>query len=310
MNNLFLYIITVVIWGSTWIAISYQLGEIAAEVSLVYRFALAAGIVFIYCHIKKLNLHFCLKQHLLFLLFGLTLFSYNYYFLYSAQQYINSALTCIAFSLILFFNIFNARIWYKTKISQQTYIGGLIGLVGITTLFWPQINHIELGAQTLTGLGICLIGTFVASIGNMISIKNQQLKLPLMPSIAWGMFYGTGIMIVTALAQGKSFTISLTTSYLVSLIYLSVFGSVIGFASYLTLLNRIGTHKASYATIMFPAVAVVISTFVENFSWSSYTVVGLIFIILGNLVVLTKPKKTQSASEVNSNLTTHKAITE
>jgi len=310
MNNLFLYVITVLIWGSTWIAISYQLGDVAAEVSLVYRFALAAGLLFIYCHSKKLTLKFNLKQHLLFLLFGLTLFSCNYFFLYTAQQHINSALTCIAFSLILFCNIFNARIYYKTQISQQTYLGGLIGLIGITTLFWPQINHIEFGAQTLTGLGICLLGTYIASIGNMISMKSQQLKLPLMPSIAWGMFYGASFMALMTLVQGKSFELPLTPSYLLSLFYLSVFGSVIGFASYLTLLNRIGAHKASYTTIMFPAVAVVISTFAEDFNWSSYTVTGLVFILFGNLVVLAKPKKARVPAKGNSALNTSEVITE
>jgi len=313
MNNTFLYIVTVLIWGSTWIAINYQLGDIAPTISLVYRFGLATVTIFTYCHFKKLPLRFNGKHHLQFILFGLTLFSSNYYLLYSAQQYINSALTCIAFSTILFFNIFNARIWYKTQISKQTYIGGLFGLIGITTLFWPQINHLTLGKETLFGLGICLMATFIASTGNMLSIKNQKLNLPLMPAVAWGMFYGASFMALIALLQGESFAISLAPSYLISLFYLSIFGSVIAFASYLTLLNRIGAHKASYTTIMFPAVAVVISTFVEQFSWSSYTVIGLVIILLGNLVVLAKPKTTKeikNSANIESSFCQNKPITE
>jgi drug/metabolite transporter (DMT)-like permease len=79
--------------------------------------------------------------------------------------------------------------------------------------------------------------------------------------------------------------------YISSLLYLSLFGSVIAFGCYLTLLNNIGAHKASYSTIMFPAVAVVISTFVEGFVWDSYTFVGLSLMLLGNLLVLAKTKK-------------------
>ena len=291
MSNTFLYVITVLIWGSTWIAINYQLGDVPPEASIIYRFGLATLILFAYCRFKKLSLTFNIKQHLQFMLFGLTLFGCNYYFIYSAQQHINSALTSIAFSMIMFFNVINARIWFKTKITQQTYIGAILGLIGIVVLFWPQINDTDLGKETLLGLSLCLIGTLLASTGNMVSMKNKLLNLPMMQANAWGMFYGTLIMTIVLLAQGKSFSFSYTLPYISSLLYLSIFGSIIAFAGYLTLLNNIGAHKASYTSVMFPAVAVVISTLVEGFSWNIYTVVGLLIIVAGNIVVLTKPRK-------------------
>ncbi|TWX55192.1 DMT family transporter [Colwellia hornerae] len=291
MNNTLLYVITVLIWGTTWIAINYQLGDVPAEASIVYRFGLAALLLFAYCRVKKLSLAFNRKQHLQFLFFGLMLFGCNYYFLYSAQQHINSALASIAFSMIMFFNVVNARIWFKTKITQQTYLGALLGLTGIVVLFWPQINDTELGAETLLGLSLCFVGTLFASTGNMVSMKNKLMNLPMMQANAWGMFYGSIFMTVLLLAQGKSFSFSYTLPYISSLIYLSVFGSIIAFASYLTLLNNIGAHKASYASVMFPAVAVVISTIFEGFSWNIYTVIGLLIIVAGNIAVLTKPRK-------------------
>jgi drug/metabolite transporter (DMT)-like permease len=291
MSNTFLYVITVLIWGSTWIAINYQLGDVPPEASIIYRFGLAALILFAYCRFKNLSLTFNIKQHVQFILFGLTLFGCNYYFIYSAQQHINSALTSIAFSMIMFFNVVNARIWFKTKITQQTYIGAILGLVGIIVLFWPQINDTDLGKETLLGLSLCLIGTLLASTGNMVSMKNKLMNLPMMQANAWGMFYGTLIMTIVLLAQGKSFSFSYTLPYISSLLYLSIFGSIIAFASYLTLLNNIGAHKASYTSVMFPAVAVIISTLVEGFSWNIYTVVGLLIIVAGNIAVLTKPRK-------------------
>jgi len=293
MSNSILYIITVLIWGTTWIAINYQLGDVPPEASIVYRFGLAALILFAYCRIKNLSLKFNNKQHLQFMFFGLTLFGCNYFFLYSAQQHINSALTSIAFSMIMFFNVVNARIWFKTKITQRTYLGALLGLAGIIVLFWPQINDTELGAETLLGLSLCFVGTLFASTGNMVSMKNKLMDLPMMQANAWGMFYGSAFMTILLLAQGKSFEFSYTLPYVSSLLYLSIFGSIIAFASYLTLLNNIGAHKASYASVMFPAVAVVISSFVEGFSWNIYTVIGLLIILAGNIVVLTKPRNSK-----------------
>jgi drug/metabolite transporter (DMT)-like permease len=296
MNNSFLYVITVIIWGSTWSAINYQLGEVAAEVSIVYRFGLAAFCMFAYCHLKKLPLKFSAKQHVQLFTFGLTLFGFNYYLLYNAQAHINSALTSIAFSTLMIVNIINARLWFKTGISNQVYYGGALGLMGIVTLFWPQISNVSFGNSTLLGLGLCLIGVLFASTGNMISIKNQHNNMAVLPATAWGMLYGSSFMLVLALIQGQTFNFSFTVQYISSLLYLSIFGSVIAFGCYLTLLARIGAHKASYATIMFPAVAVVISSFVEGFTWDSYTFIGLGLMLAGNLVVLAKPSKPKQAS--------------
>ncbi|QOL26669.1 EamA family transporter [Thalassotalea sp. LPB0316] len=291
MNNTALYIITVLIWGSTWIAINFQLGDVAPEVSVVYRFGLASATLFLFCKWKKLDLSLRLDQHIQLAVFGIALFGTNYYFLYLAQGYINSALACIAFSSIMLFNIINSRIWFKTDISSQTYLGGAIGLMGITVLFWPQIAHLSLSDTTLIGLGFSLIATLSASAGNMISMVNQKRQLPVVQSNAWGMLYGTIFMAIVALVQGTSFTFSTKPEYLLSLVYLSLFGSVIAFGCYLTLLNNIGAHKASYSTIMFPAVAVLISTLFEGFEWNIYTVIGFSAIMVGNIVVLAKPKR-------------------
>jgi drug/metabolite transporter (DMT)-like permease len=290
MSNSFLYLVTVVIWGSTWIAINYQLGDVAPEASVSYRFALAAFILFTFAKVKSLSLSFSIKQHGLFVAFGVCLFGLNYLLLYTAQQHINSALTCIAFSTLMLMNIVNTKIFYKTKITKQVYFGGAFGLFGIVTLFWPQLTDIELGAATFLGLGLCLFGTFSASIGNMISIKNQQNNIPIVQANAWGMLYGAIFTSIAVVVQGKQFTFSFEPAYLSSLVYLSLFGSVIAFGCYLSLMTRIGAHKTSYANIIFPAIAVLISTVVEGFVWSEYTVIGLVFVLLGNIVVLTKRK--------------------
>lgn len=291
MSNLLLYIIVVVIWGSTWIAITFQLGEVAPVVSIIYRFGFAALLLFIFCLLKKVNLTLNRTEHFQVALLGMTLFGSNYYLIYHAQQYINSALTCIACSLILVFNIVNARLFFGTKLTPQIYVGGLLGLIGISLLFWPEVSHLTIDDKAVLGFILCVGGTLLASFGNMISIRNNQIKLPIMPANAWGMLYGALFMTLIALLNGETFSFSFSVTYIGSLLFLSIFGSVIAFGCYLTLLNNIGAHKASYTTIMFPAVAVVISTFVEDFNWNIYAVIGLIFILVGNLVVLGKKPK-------------------
>ncbi|WP_286234475.1 DMT family transporter [Thalassotalea sediminis] len=290
MNNYILYAITVLIWGSTWYAISLQLGNVTPEASVVYRYAIASLMIFIYCAFKKQNLRFTVRQHVQLALFGICLFSVNYYFLYNAQTMINSALSCIAFSTLMIMNIGNARLFFGTRVDTSVYLGGFLGLLGIVILFWPQASELSLTNKTIVGFLLCLVGTLSASFGNMLSIKNQQDGLAIMPANAWAMGYGALFMSIVLLLQGKSFTCDWSVTYVSSLLYLSLFGSVIAFGCYLTLLTRIGAHKASYANILFPAVAVCIATLFEGFVWDIYTIAGFTAIMAGNIVLIIKPK--------------------
>ncbi|GHG04295.1 DMT family transporter [Thalassotalea marina] len=291
MNNIFLYTLTVLIWGSTWFAINFQLGNVEPEASVVYRYVLASAVIFIFCILKQQSLKFSLRAHCQLFAFGICLFGINYFLLYNAQQNINSALACIAFSTLMIMNIFNARLFFGTKIKANVYLGSFLGLVGIITLFWPQVTNLSLSDSTVLGFVLCLVGTLSASFGNMLSIKNQQDGFAIMPANAWAMGYGALFMTVLLLLQGKSFSFEWSFSYLGSLLYLSIFGSVIAFACYLTLLTKIGAQKASYANILFPAVAVAISTMFEGFIWSEYTLMGFVAIMLGNVVIITDIKK-------------------
>jgi drug/metabolite transporter (DMT)-like permease len=133
----------VLIWGSTWIAITFQLGDIAPEVSIVYRFALASLMLFIYCKVKGLSLKFNLSQHLRIFLMASLIFCFNYYLLYIGQQHLNSAMAAIAFSTLMIMIIINTRDFFASSISAKIYLGGALGLSGICTLFWPPLSAFE-----------------------------------------------------------------------------------------------------------------------------------------------------------------------
>ena len=296
MKNLFLYAITVLIWGSTWFAIEFQLGEVAVEVSLVYRFALAAAIILIISKLSGLNLRFNLRQHFFMALLGLLNFSMNYVTLYHAQEYLTSAMTSIGFSLLLLINIVNTRIFFGKKIEAKTYLGALIGISGLVALFWPEVSGYQKDAASLTGLYLVLGGTLIASLGNMVSVRNSNNQLPVFQTSGWGMLYGTLFLAICALWNGAEFTFSYKPSYLISLAYLAVFGTVIAFYSYFVLLKNIGPEKASYSIVMFPVVAVILSSLFEGFEWNIYTISGFILVASGNLIVLTPLDKIRQIS--------------
>ena len=288
MSNAFLYIVTVLIWGSTWLAIEYQLGVVQPEVSIFYRYLMASVTLFIWCKIRGLSLSFKAKDHLYFVFLGLLLFCVNYILAYRAQIYITSALAAIAFSTMLWINIVLSRLIFGTRASGRVLVGAVLGIVGIVVLFAPQVRTISLSDGVFFGSLLALAGAFTASCGNMVSQSAQKRSLPVMETNTWSMFYGALLTLIVALVSGHEFNFDATFTYIASLTYLAVFGSVVAFGAYLTLLGRIGAHKAGYATVMFPVVALILSLAFEGLRLDLAIIIGATLVLLGNLLVLKK----------------------
>lgn len=291
MDNRILYLITVLIWGSTWIAIEFQLGTVAPEVSVFYRYALASLLLFGWCRMRGLSLRFDKVAHARFALLGLLLFCLNYILTYHAQQYITSALTAIVFSTMLWMNIANARFFFGIRAGIRVVGGSILGISGIVVLFLPEVGNLSLSDATLAGAGLCMIAAYVASLGNMASQSAQQKGLPIVQSNAWGMLYGAILTGAIALAEGSEFNFDASFGYVASLAYLAVFGSIVAFGSYLTLLGRIGAHKAGYAVVMFPVVALIISVAFEGLHITPNIVIGILLVMAGNVVILQRSRE-------------------
>jgi drug/metabolite transporter (DMT)-like permease len=288
MSNAILYIVTVLIWGSTFFAIEFQLGRVVPEVSIVYRFALASLLLFVWARTRGLKLSFQVKDHIWFVLLGMFLFGLNYVLAYRAQIYLTSALTAIAFSTLLWMNIINARVFFGVRPERKVLVGATFGIAGIVTLFYPQMQEISWSDGIFVGSLFAIGGAFLASLGNMVSQAAQKRDLPVIQGNAWGMFYGSLISAVIAATSGHSFNFDASVPYIISLAYLAVFGSIFAFGAYLTLLGRIGAHRAGYSMVMFPVLALVLSVLFEGLQIDTSLVLGTLLVLLGNIFVLMK----------------------
>lgn len=295
--NIFLYIMTVLIWGSTWFAITHQLGTIPIDVSIFYRFGLASLLIFGWCFFKKLHMRFSRKAHLFFMAQGLFLFSMNYIAAYAASCYIPSGLNAIGFSMVLVFNIINSFIFYRTPLTRPVIFGAMCGVTGMMVTFWPALSTLDLSNESLFGIFLSLLGGVLASFGNMISARNQKENIPVTESNAFAMGYGALWMVGVIWMKGLSFQFDFSYPYVLSLLHLAVFGSIFAFGCYLTLLGRIGASRAAYALVMVPIVALAVSTIFENFVWEPHIFGGIGLIILGNVIILAKKTARKGIAE-------------
>lgn len=293
MQIAFLYASVVLIWGSTWAAIPFQLGVVAEEVSVAYRFALASLALFVFAVVSRRRLHIPLQNYGMVMLMGALMFSANYLFTYYAINYITSGLVAVVFSLIVVMNAFFERLFFRRPLEPRLMLASLFGVAGITCLFWPEVSSLDLADRSLTGVILSVIAVVLASLGNMAAIINTSRNLPVVSVNAHGMLWGALCSAIVALALGREFDFSMTTGYVASLAYLAVFGSAVAFGCYLALLRSIGSARAAYTSVLFPPVALIISTFVEDYRWSYIAVIGVMLTLAGNWLALTRMKGTK-----------------
>lgn len=287
--NIALYALVVLIWGTTWIAIFLQQGPVPATVSIFWRFALATAVLMLALQLTGRLRRLSVRDHLFCLLQGCCVFCFNFLCFYTAARWINTGLESVIFSMAVLFNAINSFLFYRQQPPGRFYLAALLGLTGIVTLFWYDLRASGLSAGLLAGIGLSALGTYGFSLGNMLSLRHQRRGLDTLSTNGWAMFYGTVVMGIIALLRGDSFRPEWTLSYLGALVYLALFGSVIAFAAYFTLVRRIGPASAAYSTLLFPLVALTISTFYEGFVWHANAVAGLALILAGNLVMFARP---------------------
>lgn len=291
MQVAFLYATVVLIWGSTWIAITLQLGPVAEEVSVAYRFGLASVVLFVYAAISGRQARIPRDSYVNVVLMGLLLYSGSYMLVYHATSYVTSGLVAVIFSLIVVINAFFERLFFRKPLEGRMMLASVLGVGGIAFLFWPEVTSFSLQDKTIVGVLMVTIAVIIASLGNMVAIVNTSRKLPVTAVNAHGMAWGCASSLLITLLMGQSVNLSFEPKYLLSLLYLAVFGSAIAFGAYLALLKSIGSARAAYTSVLFPIVALVISTIFEGYQWSTLAVVGVALIAAGNWLALTKIKK-------------------
>ena len=289
MNNSVLYAAVVLIWGSTWYAIGLQVESAGPGVSVFYRYVAAAALLLGWCLVSGRSLRFDGRAHLMFMGLGLTLFSINFVLVYAAEVTIGSALTAVVFASLLWMNMLFARLLFGTNLDRRAIAGSIVGMFGLVVVCLPGLRAATFDDGTLYGVFLALAGTAIASAGNMLSQHAQSVRIPVVQANAWGMLYGAGISGLAAWLLGEGFAVVITAPYLASLAYLVVFGSILGFGAYLTLLGRIGAHRAGYASVAFPVVAMILAVLLEGYALDATTIIGVLCVLCGNLLTLGRP---------------------
>ena len=276
----------VAIWSTTWIAITFQLGTVPPEMSVAYRFLLASLLLFAWCGIRGLPLRFSAREHGWLALFGLGSFGVGYVFVYYAEQHVVSGLVAVGYSASPLLGMLGMRFFFGTPMTRRVAVASVLGIAGIIIVFYPELARLQGSRETAKGALFTTISVLIATGGSMVAYRNQRAGVPLWQGMAWGMFYGAMSALAIGLASGKPPSFLATSAYVLSLAYLAILGSIIAFASYLTLLKRLGAARAGYIGVMVPILALLLSAAFEGFRFHALTWVGIGVSVAGNVLIL------------------------
>lgn len=274
------------IWGSTWIAITFQLGRVAPEASVAWRFLLASLLLFAFCAIRRLPLRFGAREHAWIALQGALMFGASYVFVYYAEQHVVSGLVAVGYSASPLLGMLGMRAVFGTPMTGRVAAGSVLGIAGIGLVFWPELALLRGGGDVALGALYTALAVVISTLGSLAAHRNQAARLPLWQTMAWGMLYGAILSFLLTLALGRPLDFEPTAPYVLSLLYLAILGSIVAFASYLTLLGRIGAARSGYIGVMVPIVALGVSALFEKFAWHALTFAGIAVSVAGNIVIL------------------------
>jgi len=286
ISNAGLFVIPSAIWGSTWLAITFQLGTVTPELSVAYRFSIAGAIVALWCKSIGQSLAFARREHPWLVAMGATFFGFNYIGIYWAERYVASGLVAVVFSTIVFMSPIGMRVFFGEALKLRMLVAAAMGVTGVTLLFLPELSAAREGGSAALGVGIALVATVLATLGNLVAVRNHRAGLQTLPVTAWGMLYGALIAFAVATITGVPWTFEPAAGYVLSLAYLALFGSVFAFGAYLTLLARVGAGPSSFVAIATPVIALLLSTLFEGYRWTPVGAVGLVLAVFGNWLAL------------------------
>ena len=281
-----LFAICVLVWGTTWHAITYQLGDFPAELSVALRFALAGAAVLLFCLWRGVPLFFSARDHALLALQGAFLYGVSYVCVYEAERFVPSGLVAVGYSASPLLTGVGATLLFGAALSARFLFGGALGIAGVALIFWPEMTRPGDNERAALGAVLTIASVLLSTAGSLAASRNRHRGLPLLPAMGFGMLYGAVAAALVAVAFGRTGTLPMTTSWWLALVYLALAGSVLTFACFLTLQDRVGAGRAGTIGVMTPLLALVVSLALEGFRPTLLTFAGATLAVAGNVLML------------------------
>lgn len=281
------FAIVTLIWGSTWIVITDQLGTVPPTWSVTYRFSIGGIAMLIWAVATRQPLWLNARGIGFAVLLGALQFALNFNFVYRAEQHVTSGLVAVVFALLLVPNAVLARIFLHQKLGRQLILGSAIAIAGVALLFVHEIRRDPSASDAVyVGVGLTLLGVLSASLANVMQATNTAKRYSMATMLGWAMLLGASMNGVLAFTLSGPPVFDPRPSYIAGLLYLGIIASAVAFPLYFGVLRTIGPAKAAYSSILIPILAMLFSTWLEGYRWSPLAGAGAVLAGAGLVLAL------------------------
>jgi len=281
------------IWGTTWIFIKIGLADLPPISFSFARFALSAGIVFLIIRLQRIPLPHTRHEWALLGLTGFLQFALNYSSVFWAEQYITSGLAALLQAMITVFGLVLAWIFLPNeRISSQKIIGVAIGIIGVAVIFIDQLK-VE-NWMAFLGCVAIVVGSYCAAQASIL-VKAKAGGIHPAALLFGQMICGLPFIgLYSILVEGSPLNFHWSSVAVISVLYLSVVGTIAAFWLYYWLLSRIESTRAMMISLVTPLIAVVIGAVTIGERLPAQTFVGGLMIIgsIGLIVIRRRSRAT------------------
>ena len=280
------FLLTAMIWGSTWYIIRGQIDGVPAMWSIAWRFALAAPAMALLALATGKRLAMPARAHRMALAMGLFQFCGNYAFVYHSEHHLTSGIVALVIGVMFVPNALFAQWLLGERVTRQFLLGSLVALAGIALLLVNEARAAPLGGTVWLGGLLALAGMLSASLANVIQAGPAGRGVPLISLLAWAMAYGALIDIAAAWAIAGPPVVPAAPEYWLGTAWLALAGSVVTFPLYYNLVRELGAGRAAYNGVLVVVIAMAVSTLLEGYRWSSLAMFGALLSIIGMVLAL------------------------
>ena len=292
------FIIFTSIWGSTWIVILGQLGTVAPQWSVTYRFVIAAAAMALIALAKGDGLRLGRGGLAIAAVLGFTQFCVNFNAVYLAERHITSGVVATVFALLLIPSSLLGWAFLGQRPTQRFVWSSVVAVVGIALLFVHELReHAASSNQIVAGIGLTFVGMLGAASANVLQARPEVRRFPLFALLTWSMAAGAVIDGVLAYVMTGPPTFDARPSYWLGLLYLALAASVLTFSLYYPVVRRIGPAKAAYSSVLVPIIAMGFSTWLEDYRWTWLTVLGAVLALGGMVAALSRSRSSVPAPD-------------
>ena len=288
-RTMLLFLVVVMTWGTGWLPIRYQVGEVAPEVTLFWRFLIAGALLWGLVWWRGAHWRYPPAIHVRLVFMGLGMFGINYLLMYNAARHLPTGTLAVVFSTASLYGFALDAILFSRHVGPRAIAGVIVGLAGLALVFLPQIAATHFAGPAMTSFLLAMVSTALFALGSSLAAATQKHGVSVRGSTAWAALYGCLAMGLIVLLRGDSFAISWKATYLAALGWHVVVATVIAFSAYVALVGEAGIGRAAYTTVVFPVIALALSTLVEGLARMPAMALGVLLVGLGNVLVLRRP---------------------